>query len=122
MKACIRCKKCGQTLSHPLEPVEEPFKPEFKDNQNIIPQGHYWQAHDLASDANKGHLFIHLEDRLNLSDHPDPRRHAGCCGKDGCDGPNLICTCGQAVATECSDCWTSYYIHFEPLKTELVKI
>ncbi|MFD7507654.1 hypothetical protein [Streptomyces sp. NPDC059850] len=34
-------------------------------------------------------------------------RRNGCCGLDGCDGPNLVClVCTAEVATERSDCWT----------------
>lgn len=120
MNVSVKCKKCGQTLSMPLEPVKEQFSPEFIDKQNIIPQGHYWIAHDLGNDLLTGHIIINLQDRKNLSTHSDPLRNLGCCGKDGCNGPNLICTCGSEVATECSDCWTSFYIHFEPLKIDLV--
>ncbi|MGE7078108.1 hypothetical protein ACQKH1_07085 [Staphylococcus capitis] len=33
-------------------------------------------------------------------------RRNGCCGLDGCDGPNLVClVCTAEVATERSDCW-----------------
>lgn len=33
-------------------------------------------------------------------------RTNGCCGLDGCDGPNKVCGCGNFVGTEKSDCWT----------------
>lgn len=33
---------------------------------------------------------------------------AGCCGSDGCDGPNRSCLCGLVVGTEWSDCWTQH--------------
>ncbi|NLU66175.1 hypothetical protein [Streptomyces sp. HNM0574] len=37
----------------------------------------------------------------------DRRRRNGCCGLDGCDGPNLLCAgCGAEIATRRSDCWT----------------
>lgn len=50
---------------------------------------------------------------LNLADvekgagyTPKPNRRNGCCGMDGCDGPNRICFCGAEIGTERSDCWT----------------
>jgi hypothetical protein len=119
MKSLVRCKNCSQVLSTPLTPVAEQFQPEFIDNENIIPRGYFWIAHDLATNALTGHIVINLNDQLNLTSHPDPRRNNGCCGKDGCDGPNLLCSCGVDLATERSDCWTSFYIHFEPLKVRL---
>lgn len=30
----------------------------------------------------------------------------GCCGLDGCDGPNQICECGAEIGTLRTDCWT----------------
>ncbi|MDI3403743.1 hypothetical protein [Streptomyces cavernicola] len=44
----------------------------------------------------------------------------GCCGLDGCDGPNLECAqCGNFVATEQSDCWTAQQIALVPAAVEL---
>lgn len=120
MAAHVKCSKCDATLSVSLEPVDEPFEVEWRDCENIIPKGRYWLAHDLTPDTINGHLVIHLDDRVGLSSHPDHRRHNGCCGDDGCDGANQVCTCGSEVATEVADCWTSYYLHFEPRLTSLV--
>ena len=106
-------------LTAQLLPVEKGFSPEFPDGENAIPRGHYWIADDSHTDAIKGHVLVHVDDCLNMKDHPDSRRHNGCCGEDGCDGPNRICRCGQEVATLVSDCWTSLYLHFEPEHTYL---
>jgi hypothetical protein len=38
----------------------------------------------------------------------------GCCGSDGCDGPNRACICGAVLGTERSDCWTPAEIRFLP--------
>ena len=38
----------------------------------------------------------------------------GCCGSDGCDGPNRACACGSIVATQWSDCWTQAEVRFLP--------
>lgn len=41
---------------------------------------------------------------------------AGCCGMDGCDGPNRACgSCKTLVGTESSDCWTPslFVVHAE---------
>lgn len=46
-------------------------------------------------------------------------RDAGCCGSDGCDGPNRACACcGAMVATEWSDCWTQAEVRFLPEAVE----
>jgi len=110
----VRCRRCEATLTPPLESVAVDFEPEVTDCENLIPRGRYWIAHDFLPEHVNTHVVIHLEDLLDLSPHPEPRRHSGCCGEDGCDGPNRICVCGEAVATVVSDCWTGYYAHFEP--------
>ncbi|MDO9335435.1 MAG: hypothetical protein Q7T61_03465 [Caulobacter sp.] len=38
----------------------------------------------------------------------------GCCGSDGCDGPNRSCRCGQVSATQWADCWTQAEVRFLP--------
>ncbi len=46
-------------------------------------------------------------------------RRNGCCGLDGCDGPNLVCRrCEAEVATERSDCWTRQEVVLVPAAVE----
>ena len=48
-------------------------------------------------------------------------RRSGCCGLDGCDGPNLVCrACAAEVATERSDCWTPQGVVLVPTAVEAV--
>ncbi len=115
----VICQFCKQKLSRLLNPVHSNFKPVFNDETNIIPAGLFWIASDLPENIN-GKVLIHLKDQVHLKDHPNPIRSSGCCGKSGSDGPNRICRCLRAVATEVSDCWTSYYLAFEPGKTKLI--
>ncbi|MFB6894129.1 hypothetical protein ACFCX4_33015 [Kitasatospora sp. NPDC056327] len=59
-----------------------------------------------AADPDGGFL-LHPDDAPGTAPHPDHRRRNGCCGLDGLDGPNLVCSaCGTEVATRQSDCWT----------------
>ena len=49
-------------------------------------------------------------------------RRNGCCGLDGCDGPNLVCSaCAAEVATERSDCWTPQEVVLVPAAVEAVE-
>jgi len=49
-------------------------------------------------------------------------RRNGCCGLDGCDGPNLVCRgCAADVATERSDCWTPQEVVLVPAAVEAVE-
>jgi hypothetical protein len=92
-------------------------RPPLWTRKNIIPKGMYWIAADDFPQI-PGNVVIHLEDRLNMTNHPDADRFVGCCGPSA-GLVNQLCKCGAEVATEVSDCWTGYYLHFEPGATEL---
>lgn len=117
MKARVVCAKCGNLLTDWLHSVPSDFVVSWADHENIIRKGMYWIAdEDMTGLA--GRVVIHLDDRRGMINHPDPLRFQGCCGSS--DGRiNLLCSCDEEVATEVSDCWTSYYAHFEPVKTVL---
>ena len=62
-------------------------------------------ALDPALDG--GTPVLHPADLLEPVPHPDSMRLVGCCGRDGLDGPNVICPqCQFEVATVRDDCWT----------------
>ena len=117
MKSRVICLSCGNPLTRWLDPVGDDFVVTWLDSENIIPQGHFWIADDDMNTLT-GRIVVHLDDRQSMKNHPDRLRFQGCCGPS--DGRvNLLCECGAEVATEVSDCWTSYYLHFEPQSTLL---
>lgn len=62
-----------------------------------------------------GSFVVHPDARLPGALSPVPGRDAGCCGLDGCDGPNQQCSsCGAIVGTAWTDCWTQYELRFLP--------
>ena len=61
----------------------------------------------------RGTLVINIADALSLARHPDPARWSGCCGPDGLDGANMVCACGNEVATQKADCWMPHALIFE---------
>ena len=76
----------------------------MEDGKPLAPQGffsinseEYWTA--------DGRFVVNLADLVGTKHHSDDHRLNGCCGLDGLDGPNLICTNGHEVGTEKSDCW-----------------
>jgi hypothetical protein len=76
--------------------------------------GSYFQGRD-------GFYIVHPDDLLHVKLTADSARLNGCCGLDGCDGPNLHCeTCGTYVATKMTDCWMAHCVVFEPDTTRLV--
>jgi hypothetical protein len=50
-------------------------------------------------------VLVNLNDLVGTEHHQDRHRLNGCCGLDGCDGPNLVCPKGHEIGTERSDCW-----------------
>ena len=67
-----------------------------------------------------GCVVVHPADRLNEALVEIDGRSAGCCGLDGCDGPNQACaTCGAEVATARTDCWTAKEVRFLPGSTTM---
>jgi hypothetical protein len=113
----VVCRKCRNPLTDWLETVAQDFVVAWRDQENIIPQGRYWIA-DSDMNMLEGRVIIHLDDWRGMRNHPNPLRFQCCCGASS-GKVNLLCERGKEVATEVSDCWTSYYAHFEPGTTGL---
>jgi hypothetical protein len=58
--------------------------------------------------------LINLADMQNTRHTSNSSRLNGCCGPDGCDGPNTLCLCGVEIGTERSDCWMPTSLSFVP--------
>jgi hypothetical protein len=70
---------------------------------------------EMTSAGPRDTIVIHPSDAPSLLRHPDPDRHeGGCCGRPGTRGNNLICPCGQEVATLMDDCGLPYELHLDP--------
>ncbi len=108
----IRCAACKIALTTPLCRLAAPAALSRTDGEPIIPSGFYCLSPGDYYPA--GEWVANLGDLLNTAHHPDPRRHNGCCGRDGCDGINRVCANGHEVGTERSDCWWAHGIHFDP--------
>lgn len=62
-----------------------------------------------------GAVVVHPDDRLDGALVDIEESSAGCCGLDGCDGPNQRCAaCGSVVGTARTDCWTEKEMRFWP--------
>lgn len=116
----MHCKNCGRVISNLIDKVDGDFLADADCEEHLVPKGKFWLAEDFGREIIRdGTVVINIRDVIGLRKHPDTRRHNGCCGEDGCDGPNLVCECGDEVATEVSDCWTPHYAHFNSDTTEL---
>jgi hypothetical protein len=67
-----------------------------------------------------GAIVVNPADRIAGALDEVDGRNSGCCGLDGCDGPNQRCVaCSTIVATARTDCWTAKEVRFLPSETVL---
>ena len=104
----FECAACGHAITRPvaLLPPDQPVK--LEDGEPAVPEGYFALSDDEYWTGSAGCPLINLKDLIGTRHHPDGRRLSGCCGPDGCDGPNLVCACGREVGTEKSDCWMAH--------------
>lgn len=111
----IYCKKCNQRLTDQLTEIDI-SKIYFPDFAEAIPEGKF----AFYKEGNILSLLINRNQSL-LQNHKDLNRFQGCCGSSGIYGMNKVCINNHEVATEFSDCYTSYYLSVS-LKNTIVKI
>ncbi len=69
----------------------------------------------LVSAGSVDTVVIHPDDASALRPHPDSERiGTGCCGMSGQFGNNLVCPCGQEVATLTNECYGAHELHLDP--------
>ena len=107
-RVIFACPTCGQPLTAPLSPLPSDQSVCLEDGQPAVPTGSYALSDDDYWTGSGGCPLVNLADLVGTRHHPDPRRLNGCCGPDGCDGPNLVCGNGHEVGTEKADCWMSH--------------
>jgi hypothetical protein len=118
----VYCKACMVQLTPELLEYTGNISEDAQDGHDYIPKGYYkicdgtWgytiHKSGLCEDE-KGQIIINVKDLINAVTHYDHSKTAGCCGLDGCNGPNKICTAGHEVATEHSDCWHTWATVFD---------
>ncbi|MEQ9498098.1 MAG: hypothetical protein RIT81_14600 [Deltaproteobacteria bacterium] len=101
----FRCRACGVAVTIRLEELTDPEQLEERDAQPHVPRGRYVVSDGSFFTGSEGAYLVHLEDTIHTQHHHDHGRLNGCCGLDGCDGPNTLCANGHEVGTEKSDCW-----------------
>ncbi|MCF8880270.1 hypothetical protein L5876_10625 [Hyphobacterium sp. SN044] len=130
----LRCRQCGTDLTGPVQmqfwsPGPDSVPASWPDDRQTfsglgvavrVKQPYVWR-HGDGPRPHLGHLpidFIHpndLADDVRLTEKQQYRN--GCCGLDGCDGPNQLCQCGAEIGTLMTDCWTLYGFVPEPGET-----
>ncbi|SMR71147.1 hypothetical protein SAMN04488030_0771 [Aliiroseovarius halocynthiae] len=128
MKTALFCKNCNARLSNwlcEIDNVEAMNRlcdlrndDRYEEEIHPVPKGHVLViANEVLHERQKAvpgwNPEGHAEKWMNLGDivdcvglTDDTTRLNGCCGLDGGDGPNRVCSCDSLVGTESSDCWT----------------
>lgn len=137
MKGVFHCRNCDAALTGEItvlstkDPAVAP--PELRDGQPVCPAGTAFKSHEplqrSMTPARRAPLEFVPQFWANPQDFEaaieltgDTSRLAGCCGLDGCNGPNMLCRgCHAEVGTMRSDCWTSLIFVPEPDNTEFRK-
>jgi len=101
----VYCKKCNVQVAGPLVEIQEESL-RLGDRQDALEIGQF----SLFTDTPVApQLIISLKEG-ELANHPDKKRFQGCCGSDGTNGLNKLCSNGHDIATEFSDCYIPHYI------------
>ena len=109
------CAGCERLLTRPVRQLADLPQRVAGDypvrNPPTVEQGTWASDRDLDG----GTPVLHLADVLEQVPHPDGGRENGCCGRDGLEGPNLLCPgCQREVATVRDDCWTFQEVRLVP--------
>lgn len=81
-----------------------------EDGSDYLPPGYYLLSDGEFYANSVNDYILNKADVVNTVHHSDRRRLNGCCGLDGCDGPNTVCLNGHEVGTERSDCWLPHSV------------
>jgi len=139
MRAKLSCVGCGALLSAAIEIPDQAADPEdagivFVDQRPLTSVGAgflssrpmQWSEDEEHKPALQFSPQYWLNPRdLESAVEPvdDANRLNGCCGPDGCDGPNMRCrSCKAEVGTRQNDCWTSDVFIPEPSATKWLEI
>ncbi len=130
----VVCRRCGTRLSSRVVPVDPAqLDPHAMGRQPTIAPAlvardprpvTVWVSGPRdptprpRDDSPPGALVVHPDSTRSLS---SSGRDSGCCGSDGCDGPNRSCQrCDAVVGTMRTDCWTAHEMRFLASAVELV--
>lgn len=135
MKKILCCKACEARLTPALTLVSSKapgiIPPEQEEGKPLTPRGTVfksWEPIERSHGDQTALLEFAPQYWLNPEDIDetvrntrDPHRLNGCCGLDGCDGPNQICGCGAQIGTLRTDCWTPHLFVPDPTTTNWIE-
>jgi hypothetical protein len=116
----FECRGCAAQLSAEVQMIQMSERNETM-GADLLPPGTVMQEDGSYFRERGGFFILHVDDLFNVKTTTDSKRLAGCCGLDGCDGPNLQCVvCGSYVATKMTDCWMPHCAVLEPSATSAI--
>jgi hypothetical protein len=110
----FRCAGCGLPVTRVVVPLCDEWLLNAADGSDYLPEGHFMISRGEYYTGTEGQILLNLKDLRNTKHHHDSRRLNGCCGLDGCDGINRVCTNEHEIGTERSDCWLPHAVHIDP--------
>jgi hypothetical protein len=116
------CRRCSTRLSNELKLVSLSLRNE-KMGEEFLQCGVLMKDDSPWISGRGGEYIANIGDVFQTHLTDDAKRLNGCCGLDGCDGPNLKCDgCGAYVATKMTDCWPAHCVFFDKEATEVISI
>jgi hypothetical protein len=131
MLTALFCSNCGIQLTRPLilRSGKDPSvrAPKYEGGRDLVDQGEVFKSYEPIQ-RSYGEQPAPLEftpqfwvNRADLTEAvrltKKRGRLNGCCGLDGVDGPNQLCSCGAEIGTLKTDCWTAHVFIPEPTGT-----
>jgi len=107
----IQCNQCHQVITQSLRNELSESELCNRDGEARVPIGAFYlvAGSDFEYDEQLGDIEVNLADLVGVERTQDKAKLNGCCGLDGLDGYNLVCSAGHWVGTEKSDCWMPHY-------------
>lgn len=137
MKGVFHCRKCQTALTGEItvRSTKDPAiaTPSLRDAQPVCAAGTAFKSHKpLQRSMTPGRqaplefvpqFWTNPQDfAAAIEETHNTARLAGCCGLDGCNGPNMVCcVCNTDIGTMQTDCWTPLIFVPDPDNTEFRK-
>jgi len=114
-KVFLSCSRCKIRITKSVRALDDPSVISIADGKPYLPSGLFLVSQSEDEIIHQpGEYILNLADLQNTKRHSNRSRLRGCCGLDGCNGPNIVCINGHEVGTERSDCWMPHFIAISP--------
>lgn len=110
----ILCKICKIELTTDLLKLSDFTKTNEDDGKDFISEGNYIISDGECYTNTENKIIINKNNLINTKNHSIVARLNGCCGLDGQDGLNKVCSNNHEIGIEFSDCWLPHSVIFEP--------